>query len=234
MVSAGQVRQHQDRPPDLLHPLAAVGLSPLRAAWDRLAARAAGFGEAASDRAARHLDLASFLEQPQVDIQRELHALFTAGEVANVLASVPPRSAAHLRAAAGRGAGAFLCAVPSFPALTLSSAEWPVAARSRLQVPLLPDGLPLKCAAVVNGGLCGAPLDAYGDHPDLCLGSSGARTQRSIAVELFVLRCCERAGLTNPMHRPAVGDAGLADVAAHGWGALCARTLVVEVAVCAC
>ena len=98
-----------------------------------------------------------------------------------LLASLPPKLRARLRACGGPGAGAWLLAAPTGATTRLSDLEYKVAARLRLRAPLHLGGLLDRCrnrrsgdpaeepADVGPGGECSKHLDADGFHALTCL-----------------------------------------------------------------
>jgi hypothetical protein len=154
--------------------------------------------------------------------QRRLSEVLETAQFEALLAAAPSRAdRVRLRAVAQPGAGAFLCALPG-PGTSFSGAEFLVAVRLRLGLPLF--------AADDMCRFCGAPLDAGGYHALTCR-RGGFITRRHSAFRDAVFELAARGALAprkevGGIFRDGRGGERPADVLVPG-----CPTLVIDVAV---
>ena len=140
---------------------------------------------------------------------------------------LPPALCARLRSQGGPGAGMWLLALPTDPALTFEAHLFLLAFRLRLLLPL-PAG-PRQC-------VCGVELDDWGVHLLACM-QTGRVMRRATLHEQAIWQILREAG-ASAKHRPflrdlsipgvAAGDARRLDVVATGLPLYGGRTIVVD------
>ena len=117
---------------------------------------------------------------------RALHIHYRESQL---LPHLTPQCQALLRSQSGPHAAAWLTAVPTEPALTISSDHFHTALRRRLRLPLaLADH---RCGGDGSAG-CGAVVDPYGDHRAAC-ARSGHLARRAPLIEQAWVRVCREA-----------------------------------------
>ena len=100
-------------------------------------------------------------------VQHQLSSVAATSKAQNLLDNFPTaRDAAHLRSSKGKGAGAWLNAIPTSEAFALSSCEFRLASFLRL-------GLPISLSNWTTTCNCGADIDDSGYHLLTCKTGGG-------------------------------------------------------------